>query len=381
MIQAGATLLPDDVQVALSAITLVGLLLVWYVVRRLANRARGAFSNRLVDVLLGVLSLALVVAGGGLLVVIWGATAEIQAILVDSSLGQRPVAIGMRSLVTVALFVLVYISTGVVHRTVDNFVKRREGISEHQAEIAFRVLQITLYVAFALLVLGLWNVDLSGLLIGAGFAGIVFGLAARQTLGALLAGFVLMFSRPFEIGDWVEVGDKEGIVTDITIVNTRIQSFDGEYVMLPNDYVGSSDIVNKSRKGRLRHHVEVGVDYDTDVEHAVEVAAEAMRDVDEILSVPRPQAVLTEFGASAVTIDLRFWIDKPSSRRKWRAHTAVISAVHEAFREEGIKIPFPQRELSGRAETGGFRVAGDVPEGAVSAEAGDGRGEEVNPDD
>ncbi len=87
-------------------------------------------------------------------------------------------------------------------------------------------------------------------------------MAARQTLGSLLAGFMLMFARPFEIGDWVEIEEKEGIVTDISIVNTRIQTFDGEYVMIPNDTVGGSTIVNRSRKGRLRLEVDVGIDYD-----------------------------------------------------------------------------------------------------------------------
>jgi len=63
-----------------------------------------------------------------------------------------------------------------------------------------------------------------------------------------------------------------------------------------------------------------------------------------------------------VLLDLRFWIDKPSARRRWRAQTAVITSVKSAFDEEGVKIPFPQREVSGRAETGGFRVREQPPE-------------------
>jgi len=100
------------------------------------------------------------------------------------------------------------------------------------------------------------------------------------------------------------------------------------------------------------------VDYTTDVDDAIEVAVAAMREVDDVLAVPQPRAVLKGFDASAVTIGLRFWIDKPSARRKWRAQTAVITAVKAAFEEAGIKIPFPQRELMGREEAGGFRVEG-----------------------
>jgi len=182
-----------------------------------------------------------------------------------------------------------------------------------------------------------------------------------------------MFARPFEIGDWIEVADEEGIVTDISIVNTRIQTFSGEYVMIPNDIVSGEKIINKSRKGRLRIEVEVGVDYEADVERAADLATDAMKGLDEILSVPTPQVVVQGFGDSAVVLGLRFWIDKPSSRRRWRARTAVVKSVKEAFDREGVKIPFPQRELTGRQESGGFRVAGEA--GAVAEAAPDGGAE------
>lgn len=101
-----------------------------------------------------------------------------------------------------------------------------------------------------------------------------------------------------------------------------------------------------------------------------------MGDVDDILTVPRPEVVLSEFGASSVVLDLRFWIDKPSARRMWRAHTAVISTVKQAFDEHGVKIPFPQRELTGRQETGGFRVSGPKP-GDAGTRSAEGTGEDV----
>lgn len=129
--------------------------------------------------------------------------------------------------------------------------------------------------------------------------------------------------------------------------------------MLPNDVVSSNTIINIGRKGRLRLDVEVGIDYATDPDHAVAVAKETMKDVDEILTVPTPDVVLKQFGNSAVLLELRFWIEKPSSRRKWRAITVVVRAVKHAYDREGIKIPFPQQEVSARDEHGGFRVVDD----------------------
>ncbi|MFB6071669.1 MAG: mechanosensitive ion channel family protein [Halobacterium sp.] len=324
----------------------------------LARREVGRRDSRVVDVLVGGVGVATLAAAGVVVVVVWNLEAQAQDALRDLKVQAK--LVGSLAL-TVGFFVAVYVGTGFVHQTIERFMKQREGITDHQAEVTYRIIQISLYVLAVVAVLGFWGIKLGGLLIGAGFAGIVLGMAARQTLGAVIAGLVLMFSRPFEIGDWVKIGDNDGIVTDITIVNTRLQTFDGEYVMLPNDYVGSSEVVNRSRKGRLRIHVEVGVDYGSDVDEAMDVAKDAMGDVEDVLTVPRPQVVLKEFGASAVVLDLRFWIDKPSARRRWRAQTAVISAVKSAFDEAGVKIPFPQREVSGRAETGGFRVREQPP--------------------
>jgi len=334
----------------------------------LARREFGRRESRVVRVAVAVLSLAAVGGVVAALVVVWGLESEALERVEGLQVGA---AVVVRLALTMGFFAAVYVATGLLDRTVERLTKTQDGVTDHQAEILFRILQITMYVAALVAALGFWNVNLGGLLIGAGFAGIVLGMAARQTLGAVIAGLVLMFSRPFEIGDWVKIGDKHGIVTDITIVNTRLQTFDGEYVMLPNDLVGSNEVVNRSRKGRLRIHVEVGVDYGTDVEHAMDVAKSALSDLDDVLSVPRPQVVLKEMADSAVVLDMRVWIDKPSSRRRWRAQTAVIREVKAAFEVEGIKIPFPQREVSGRAETGGFRVreqpAGDGDTGDATA--------------
>ncbi|SIR01640.1 Small-conductance mechanosensitive channel [Haladaptatus litoreus] len=264
---------------------------------------------------------------------------------------------GVKVTLTVVTLAIAYVAAGISKQAIERMTDQRDTFSRHQTQVMVRVAQVSIYVVGFAAVLGFWNVDLTGLLVGAGFLGIVVGMAARQTLGSLLAGFMLMFSRPFEIGDWVEIEENEGIVTDISIVNTRIQTFDGEFVMIPNEVVGGSTITNRSRKGRLRLEVDVGIDYEADVDRAAELAEEAMDDVEDALTVPSPQVVTKEFGDSAIVLGLRFWIDKPSARRKWRARTRVIGAVKDAYDGDGIKIPYPQRELSGRKETGGFQVA------------------------
>ncbi|WP_276299696.1 mechanosensitive ion channel family protein [Halorussus lipolyticus] len=303
------------------------------------------------------------------LLAVWG---QFELLLTLFALFQQSIPVLIQVGLTAGLVLGAYVGTDFLEDWLARFTERSDRLTSHQEEISVRVLQLVTFTAVGLVVLSIWNVDLSGLLVGAGFLGIVIGMAARQTLGSLIAGFVLMFARPFEIGDWVEIGEYEGIVTDITITNTRVENFDGEFVIIPNDKVGDSTVINRTKKGRLRLRLDVGIDYEADVEEAVGLAKDAMKEVDPVMVVPSPEAHPKQFGDSAVVVELRFWIDKPSARRKTRAIAAVVREVKSAFDREGVKIPYPQRELAGREETRGFQVRHEPP-GNAPADANERR--------
>ncbi|MGM0447805.1 MAG: mechanosensitive ion channel family protein [Methanobacteriota archaeon] len=251
---------------------------------------------------------------------------------------------------TVILLAIAYALTDFLGGVIREIGAESASISQHQQEVILRVTQLTVYTTALVAIVGLFTDNVGSLLVGAGFLGIVVGMAARQTLGAILAGFVLMFSRPFEVGDWVEVGDHEGTVTEISIMSTRLRSFDGEVITMPNDDVRSGSIVDRSRRNRLRIEVEVGVDYDTDVERAAAVVEEAVADVEDVAEMPEPNAVTKRFDDSAVVLGVRYWIRNPSMRKRWRTQTAAMNAMKGALEADGIVIPFPQQTLSARAE-------------------------------
>ncbi len=332
----------------------VGVLVGLIVAKQVVNRWRRdrEMSSRLALSISGLLAILLAV-GLFSLVAIWGLTDALYNAYAGVDLRTQAANIVLSFVIIGAAYTL----SDFVGHVIKDLAKEQQAISEHEREILHRVMQVTIYTFGLLVVVGLFTDNIGSLLVGAGFLGIVVGMAARQTLGAVLAGFVLMFSKPFEVGDWVVIDDDEGTVTEITIVNTRIQSFDGEYVVVPNDQITSESVINRTRRGRLRVEIEVGVDYRTDPDEASAVAVEAVGEVDRLLSVPKPQAVTKEFGDSAIILGIRGWIDNPSSRKRWQARTRMIAAIKQAFVDEDIKIPFPQQELSGRAETGGFRVS------------------------
>ncbi|AXR78753.1 mechanosensitive ion channel family protein [Natrarchaeobaculum sulfurireducens] len=286
------------------------------------------------------------------LLVLWGYGSVASSVLTVLA---TALPYALRGILTVGLLLGAVVGTRYLEQRLEEWLADANYVTAHQEGVVFRVLQVTIFIAVGLAALSLWQIDLGGLLVGAGFLGIVMGMAARQTLGSLIAGFVLMFSRPFEIGDWVQVGDHEGMIVDITITNTRLRSFDGETVVLPNDHVSSATVVNRSKRNRLRLRLEVGVDYETDLEHAESVAVEAMEAVDDVAPAPKPQVIPTAFDDSAITLECRFWIRQPNAHKKWTTIRAVVHELKAAYDREEIGIPYPQREHSARSG-GGFSV-------------------------
>mgnify|MGYP000604328122 CR=1 FL=1 len=322
-------------------------------------------------IVLRVFQLSVVIVAALALLVVWG--------LVDVAVASGQFILDaipqvVNGAVTLLLLLLAYVGSDQLRNAINRFSQGADRVTQHQEEVMLRVGQLLLFVAIASSILTLWGIDLSGLLVGAGFLGIVVGLAARQTLGSLIAGFVLMFSRPFTVGDWIEVGEQEGIVTDITIMNTRLQNFDGETVVLPNDRISDQSLTNRSANGRLRLRTDVGIDYEADPDHAEAVALEAIEAVDIVEDAPAPKVIPKAFGDSSVVLELRYWIEHPSPPRKWRAVSGVVSGVKEAFDEEGITIPFPQRELSAREEAAATLREANLGDGQAQASdaAGDG---------
>ena len=317
----------------------------------LFDEARRVVPTSFSELLVRTVQLSIAIVAALALVVVWG-YADLVTNVRDSVASDIQDVIGLS--LTMLLIALAFIGSDLLEQAIDRLGGRSDGITKHQQEIALRVGQVTLFVTLGAAILTLWSFDLTGLLVGAGFLGIVVGFAARETLGSLIAGFVLMFSRPFTIGDWVEIGDAEGVITDITMFNTRMQNVDAESLVIPNDVVSNSTIVNRSRKGRLQIRREVGIDYDNDPERATEVAIAAMEGVEDVIDSPSPQALPVRFEESSVVIELRFWIQNPRPPRKWSAIAGVLGDVKAAFEREGIDIPYPQRTLSVRGD-------GDVP--------------------
>lgn len=261
--------------------------------------------------------------------------------------GSETTTLFLQFMLTILTFVVVYGILLLARVLISQLSNQRAVLDAHAEQVIYRVTQLVCGIGAVVVTLRIWNINIENLLLGAGFLGIIVGLAARQSLASGLSGLILMFSRPFKIGDWVEIGDQRGIVVKITLVNTHIRAYGGEYVIIPNDRVSDSKLTNLTTSGRLQLRIDVGVDYDADLDHVITVIEEAVEELDSV-DVPQVEVQPVGFGDSSIDFAVYFYITNPNETLRRRAQAEAINRIKKAFDSEGIEIPFPQRTLSDR---------------------------------
>jgi len=176
--------------------------------------------------------------------------------------------------------------------------------------------------------------------------GIGFGM--QNITSNFISGFIILFERPIQAGDFVEVTGVLGRVTAIKARSTTINTIDNISIIVPNSQFISESLTNWSYKDpRTRLHVHVGVSYGSDVELVRETLLEVGSTQPDVLKDPEPRVLFREFGESSLNFDLLVWTDKPLNQFIIRSD--LNFAIVEAFRRKGVEIPFPQRDLHVRS--------------------------------
>lgn len=219
-------------------------------------------------------------------------------------------------------------------------------LSEQLMPFLRRIINIILVVIAIIMLLGYFEVDVSGFVATLGIGSLAIALAAQAALSDTISGFVIMIDRPYRIGDRIELQDIDtwGDVVDIGLRSTHIRTRDNRMVIVPNSVIAKSLIVNHSYPSsqyRIQNHV--GVAYGTDIEQARQVIIEAVKTVEGVLPDKPVEALFLNFGDSALTFRIRWWLESYVDTR--RMFDSVNTAVYKALNEAGIEIPFPQREI------------------------------------
>ena len=200
--------------------------------------------------------------------------------------------------------------------------------------------------------LGNFGVETTSIIAVLGAAGLAVGLALQGTLSNVAAGLMLLFLRPFRIGDWVEAAGVSGSVREIGLFTTTIDTFDNVYISIPNSSIWSSNIINHARYGTRRMDLDIGIGYDSSLDTA-ETALMSLAADPRVLSDPAPRFLVVSYGDSAINVRLRAYASYDDFFDLYWDLNRRLKGVLD---EHGIEIPFPQRvihHLDNRSVAGG----------------------------
>lgn len=241
----------------------------------------------------------------------------------------------------VALFAMVRI----IHRIISHSVNRASGLDATQRLLIDKLLTIAIMIAAFFIGVDILGIDLTALAFFGGALGLAVGFGMQKTVGNLIAGVILLMDRSIKPGDVIEVGESFGWVNKIGVRAVSIITRDGKEHLIPNEILMTEEVVNWSYSSRdVRVHIEVGVSYRCDIKLAQELMRVAAEESPRVLKSPKPLVWLKEFADSAVVFDIRCWLKDPEGGIG-NMKSDVLMRVWDKFAENGIEIPFPQRDV------------------------------------
>lgn len=260
------------------------------------------------------------------------------------------------SFVMVTTFLVVRILDISVQHVMET--RARGGVSrlnEALLPLVKRTLNIVIALIALIIVLDHFGQNVSSLVVSLGVGSLAIALAAQDTLSNMIAGFVIMTDRPFRVGDRIQLPSGEiGDVYEIGIRSTKILDFDNNLIVSPNAELIKSRIVNYSYpEMTVRISVDVGVAYGTDLRKAKGIMSELARKHPLVLKNPVPAVFVIALADSAV--NLKLVASTGEFHKKFETETSLREQIYEAFLEESVEIPFPQRVVHLQTTHGKFQ--------------------------
>ena len=269
---------------------------------------------------------------------------------ITESLGSPFLPLGGRSysvldaVILVALFVVLVRGVAFLKGMLLTRVLQRTAIEPGSQEAIAFLLQYGLLFLGTLVLLQLWGLDLTSLALFASVLGVGVGLGLQGIAKNLISGLIIMFERPIQVNDFVEVGDLQGTVIRVNLRSTEVVTLDRISIIVPNAEFLESRVVNWSHGSSVaRLQIPVGVAYGSDCQLVRQALLEACQGYTDILKAPAPHVFFSGFGESSLDFHLLVWINQP--RRQYEIRSELNFRIEAMLRRHDLTIPFPQRDL------------------------------------
>jgi small conductance mechanosensitive channel len=242
-----------------------------------------------------------------------------------------------------AILILV-VGMAVINRIVKVFRKvlRKRGIDETLLPTLMGVTKGMLVVVLLIAVTKTVGIDTTGLVAVLGAAGLAVGLALQGSLANFAGGILILVLKPFKNGDVINVNGQTGTVQAITVVTTTLKTPDNKVIYMPNGAVAGATITNITQEENRRLDLVFGIGYDDDFEKAKDIILNIVTADERVFTDPAPFIRVGNLGDSSVDITVRLWL---KGADYWAVNFDMLEKVKKTFDNEGISIPYPQRDI------------------------------------
>ncbi|MCB1530560.1 MAG: mechanosensitive ion channel [Rhodospirillales bacterium] len=244
------------------------------------------------------------------------------------------------------IIILIFWTAAIVSDIAENRIGKFRRLRAANRALLLKIIQIIIYFISFLFALDILGIDLTALAVFSGALGIGLGFGLQKIASNFISGIILLLEKSVEQDDLVEMAD--GTFGFVRRANARfllLETFDGKEIMIPNEDFITSRVINwtySNSKGRVE--IMLSVSYGSDIEKARELILEAAKAHPRCIAEPEPKCYLRNFGDSSVDFILHFWVADVTTGR-WEPQSEVMFDIWNKFKENGIEIPFPQRDL------------------------------------
>ena len=258
--------------------------------------------------------------------------------LIIDKLVELSISAGKNILMAVVVYIAGRFLISLIQKVLANMLSRRKVEISIQTFLKSMV-NILLNVLLIISVVGALGVSTTSFAALLASAGVAIGMALSGNLQNFAGGLIILFFKPYKVGDWIEAQGTSGSVTAIQIMHTIVTTADNKVVYIPNGAMSSGVITNYSRMETRRVDWTVGVDYGEDIDKVKRIV-EGLIDADSrILQTPAPVIALQALDASSVNVTIRVWVP---NAEYWNVYFEMNKKIYDEFNKQGIDFPFPQ---------------------------------------
>ena len=258
---------------------------------------------------------------------------EIEKIL-QTKLGGYSLSHILSAILTLLICLLV---SRLLQKLAKKLLHRGKKLNDRLRQIILTAIKVVLYVLTGIITAGALGLNTTSVTALVSVLTLGVTLAAEDILGNVAGGLVILSSHPFNIGDEIEISGTVGVVREIALNHTKVETCNGQYVMLPNKELSSSRIINYTAMGRRRVVVNVTASYDAPTDTVKTACMEAVAATPNVLPEPAPQAYLTGYGSSSIEYSVRCWTE---TKDYWGAYYALNENLRTAFAAHNVEMTY-----------------------------------------